>query len=190
MTSFRAAAAAIGAVFAVLAPVQAGPSVKTSYSYYNVSGSSLPEIYRSMVGAAPSANGIRGYGITTVSPSLTMSVANCQAKGSYQLGIDVVIRLPRAGGAKLGSAETAQWSRFVQFVKKHEETHRSIWMQCASAFERSFRAGGGGDCGSSHARAMKLWSKMISSCVPRQNAFDSAQRSALKAHPFMKYASR
>jgi predicted secreted Zn-dependent protease len=184
-------AAAMASTFAVLSPVQAGSSVSTSYSYYNVSGTSLQEVYRSMASSGPMAGGVRGFGTTSISPGRRMNVASCKASGKYQLGIDMVIRLPRAkGAAKLASGDAAKWNRFVQFVKKHEETHRSIWLSCAADFERSFNAGGRGDCGSSHSRAMKLWSKMLAQCNPRQNAFDAAQRSVLKAHPFVKYASR
>lgn len=191
MTCFKFAAAAI-AVVACAVPMnaQARPAISTSYSYYSVSGSTLPEIYRSMVSHAPSAAGTKGFGVTTASPGKQMSVASCKASGRYQIGIDVNIRLPRASGGGLSSSETAQWNGFVSFVKRHEENHRMIWLTCAADFERKFRASAPTDCGAAHAKAMVMWRQTVSACMPRQVAFDSGQRSVLRAHPFMKYASR
>jgi len=75
-------------------------------------------------------------------------------------------------------------------VKRHEETHRSIWATCAAEFERRFMAGAPADCAAAHGRAMAMWRQMVAICMPRQQAFDQSQRSALKSHPFMRYASR
>jgi len=191
MKCFLLLAAAYAAVIAGAAPVEAGPRITTSFSYYSVSGSSLPDVYRTMVSNAPSAGGVRGYGVTTASPAKQMNVASCRASGRYQIGVNINIRLPKiSSAARLTSAETAQWSSFVQFVKRHEETHRSIWATCAAEFERRFLAGAPADCAAAHGRAMALWRQMVAICMPRQQAFDQSQRSALKSHPFMKYASR
>ena len=128
--------------------------------------------------------------MTTASPGSQMSISHCKVTGRYQVGVNVMIRLPRASGTKLSSAESAQWNNFVGFVKRHEEKHRAIWASCAADFERKFRAGAPSDCSSAHSRAMTMWRQMVSACMPKQASFDAAQRSVLKAHPFMKYASR
>ena len=191
MTNFKFAVAAMAAaVSAMTSLAQARPVISTSYSYYAVSGSTLHEVYRSMVSRAPSAAGTKGFGVTTASPGNQMSVASCKASGRYKIGINVNIRLPRANGSGLSSSESAQWNGFVSFVKRHEETHRTIWLGCASDLERKFQAIAPADCGAAHAKAMALWRQTVSSCMPRQLAFDSGQRSVLRAHPFMKYASR
>lgn len=173
------------------APVQAQPKTTVTYSYYAVSGDTLRDIYRSMVRSSPSVNGTRGFGITLASPGRQMNVASCRATGRYQLGMSLNIKLPRVvdtGG--LTASEVSQWNRFSQFVRTHEDTHKAIWLACAADLERKFLAGPADDCGSSHARAMKLWKEMVSACQPKQAAFDAAQRGVVKAHPFMKYASR
>jgi predicted secreted Zn-dependent protease len=165
--------------------------MSTHYSYYTVSGNSLPEIHRSIVEHAPSLNGLKGYGLTTALPGPQMSVAHCQASGHYQLGIAITEKLPRVSPSSgLLSGEMSQWNRFAAFVKKHEDTHRAIWRSCGAEFERKFLAGETGNCSTAHSRAMKLWREMVVSCMPKQMAFDVAQRSVLRAHPFMKYASR
>ena len=191
MTCFKFAAAAVAAaVLAAPSLAQARPTVRTSYSYYAVSGSTLPQIYRAMVSHAPTAAGTKGFGVTTASPGSQMSVASCEASGHYQIGITVNIRLPKSSGGGLSSSEMAQWNSFVGFVKRHEETHRMIWLDCAADLERKFEASAPAGCGAAHAKAMVMWRQTVAACMPRQAAFDSGQRSVLKAHPFMKYASR
>ncbi len=183
-------AAAILAALAT-ASAQAQPKTRVIYSYYEVSGDTLSEIHRSMVSRGPVVNGTRGYGVTIASPGKQMGIASCKAKGRYQLGMTLDIKLPKVGDTSgLSANEISQWHRFSQFVRKHEDTHKSIWLSCAAEFERKFLAGETEDCTAAHGRAMKLWKEMVSVCQPKQNAFDAAQRGVLKAHPFMKYASR
>ena len=191
MMCFKVAAAAMAvAVCVVSLNAEARPTISISYSYYSVSGSSLPEIYQSMKAHAPSAAGTKGYGVTTASPGKQMSVASCKAGGHYQIGVNVNIRLPKASGGGLSSSEAAQWSSFVAFVKRHEETHRMIWLDCTTTFERQFQASAPADCGAAHAKAQVMWRQMVSACMPRQAAFDAAQASVARAHPFMKFAKR
>jgi len=175
----------------IVTPALAQPNMSTSYSYYAVSGNSLAEIHRAMVSRGPVLNGARSYGLTIASPGRKMSVANCKASGHYSLAVNVSIRLPKVSGSShLSAADVGQWNRFSQFVRKHEEKHRSIWRGCSADFERKFLAGETSDCETAHSRAMKLWSQMVAACMPKQLAFDAAQRGVLKSHPFMKYASR
>lgn len=167
-------------------PADAQPTSHTKYSYFPVHGSSLPELHRSMLSHGPNANGVRGYGVTAAMPGKQLSVAACQRNGDYHFGIEFVIQLPRAANAAaLSASEQALWNRFVQFVKKHEEVHRSIWMSCAVKYERKLQASAVQNCASGQAKVTRLWSEMLATCGPKQTAFDAAQRGALKAHPFM-----
>jgi predicted secreted Zn-dependent protease len=172
-------------------PAKAQPASQTTYSYYPVSGSSLRELQNGMARGGPSANGVKGYGVTTVAPGKRMSVASCKKNGGYHFDVAFVIRLPRAASTRgLSSAEIGHLNRFVRFVKMHEETHRSIWMNFAAKFDRQLQAGGVRDCASAHAKAMTLWNKMILASRPQQIAFDQQQRGPLKAQLFMKIAAR
>lgn len=167
-------------------PADAQPTSRTRYSYFPVRGSSLPELHRNMLSNGPSANGVRGYGVTTAMPGKQMSVAACKRNGAYQFGIEFVIQLPKvANPAALSVAELGLWNRFVQFVKKHEEVHRSIWMNYAVKYEQKLQASAVRNCASGQATVNRLWSEMLAAGGPKQAAFDAAQREALKAHPFM-----
>jgi predicted secreted Zn-dependent protease len=180
--------AVFGLVFLVhqALPVSALPTSHTTYSYFPVHGNSLPELHRDMISHGPTAKGVRGYGVTSASPGKQMSVASCKKNGDYHFGVEFVIQLPKAANpAALSNSELALWKRFAQFVKKHEEVHRSIWMDCAALYDRKLLAGTAQDCASGQAKVAALWSEMLAVCGPKQVAFDQEQRGVLKAHPFM-----
>lgn len=167
-------------------PARAQPTSHTTYSYFPVRGNSLSELHRDMASRGPTAKGVRGYGVTSAMPGKQMTVAACKRNGGYQFGIEFVIRLPKAANpAALSAAELGLWNRFAQFVKKHEEVHRSIWMNCAVKYEQKLLASAERSCASGQAKVTRLWSEMLATCGPKQIAFDAAQRGALKAHPFM-----
>ena len=164
----------------------AQPTSHTTYLYFPVHGSSLPELHYDMVSHGPTANGVRGYGVTAAKPGKQLSVESCKRNGDYHFGVEFEIHLPRAANpAVLSVSELALWNRFAQFVKKHEETHRSIWMGCAAEYDRMLQASAPQDCASGQANVAALWSEMLATCQPKQVAFDEGQRGVLKAHPFM-----
>jgi predicted secreted Zn-dependent protease len=169
----------------------AQPTSHTKYSYFPVQGSSLPELHSNMVRHGPTANGVRGYGTTAATMGKKMGINACKANGGYHFDVEFLIKLPKATNpAALSPAERGMWNRFAQFVKKHEETHRTIWMGCAAEFDRMLQASGSQDCPSRQARAMTLWNEMLASCSPKQVAFDQAQQGVLRQSPFIKQAAR
>ena len=167
-------------------PAYAKPTSHTTYSYFPVHGNSLWELHRDMVSHGPTAMGVRGYGVTAASPGKQMSVEACQRNGDYHFGVEFEIKLPRvANPAALSATELALWNRFALFVKKHEEVHRSIWMECAATYDRKLQSSPPRNCASGQAEVATLWREMLVSCGPKHIAFDMGQRGALKAHPFM-----
>ena len=174
-----------------LSSVKAQPASRTSLSYYAVTGDTLADLRRDMMRKGPRSEGGIGYGMTTVRPGKKMSVAACKSIGRYAFDAEFVIILPRlATDAKLSAAERQQFSGFVGFVKRHEETHRSIWMKYIARAERDFRAAATADCAQAHTRAMRLWQAMMANCRQIHTAFDKQQRGPLRSHPFIKTAKR
>lgn len=172
-------------------PANARQTAHTVYSYYPVSGQSLQEIHQNMVLNGPSSNGVKGFGVTSVVPGNQMSVSSCVKSGNYHFDLKFIIRLPKIGNAvNLSGIELAQVAKFVKFVQKHEETHRSIWMNYAARYERLLQGSGSKDCASSHAKAMALWKQMMDASRPDQISFDQAQRSVLNSQQFIRLAAR
>ena len=116
-----------------------------------------------------------------------MAAKSCRIS-DYGHKIDFVIRLPKIKDEKkLSSAERARFQKFSQFLKKHEETHRSIWLDCAAKLESRVASISVKSCNEAEAKSEKLWADMRRSCNQRHQAFDAAEQKRLLQHPFLRY---
>ena len=180
---------AMGFVAVASLPAIAKPIYTTKYSYYAINGDTAQEIYTAMIRRGPHVNGARAYASTSATSSQEGKLAQGQICSiqDYRLKIDFVIRLPRIKNEKVLTGTTkARWQQFSRFLKKHEETHRSIWLDCARDLERQVKAISVADCGVADAKATKLWEQMRKSCARKHDAFDAAEQKRLVRHPFVK----
>jgi len=179
---------ASAALFAL--PAQAATVANSHYEYYTISGRTLVEIYDSMLKRGPHVDGAKAYASTSATSSQEGKLVqgkSCSI-GDYKLKIDFVIRLPKLrDDAKLTSAERKRFQRFSQFLRQHEETHRSIWLDCAAKLEAKIGKLGGKTCGEAEKKSEKLWAEMRRSCNQRHQAFDAAEQKRLLQHPFLRY---
>ncbi len=167
----------------------AQPSQTTKYVYYTISGDSASKVYNAMIRRGPHVNGAKAYASTAATSSQQGKLSQgkaCEIQ-DYRLKIDFVIRLPKVSNPKaLTGAAGSRWQQFSQFLKKHEETHRSIWLECAAQLEKDVRAINAPDCSVADAKATKLWAQMRQSCSRRHDAFDAAEQKKVLKHPFVK----
>jgi predicted secreted Zn-dependent protease len=172
-------------------PASAAATSQTIYSYFPVSGSSLAQLYSSMLHTGPVSNGTRGLGATSVQRGADMSLNHCKRFGTYPLAMLFVVRLPAlTGGRQLSPSEKAVWTRFVSFVKNHELGHRAIWLSEAAKLQKELDIRKLGSCEAANAKAQMIWSRLMSASLPRHAAFDAAQRGKLTALQFFRFANR
>lgn len=181
----------LGVVFCVLSPAlaEAKPVQSTKYVYYNVGGDTAASVYKAMLSRGPNVNGAKAYAATSAVSSQDGKLA--QAKScviqDYQVKIDFVIKLPKLRNeAVLPAPDRSRWRQFSQFLKAHEETHRSIWLGCAQELEAKVRAIKAKGCDEAEARASKLWDAMRRSCSKKHDSFDKAEQKRLMQHPFVR----
>ncbi len=126
----------------VASAAHAGTIAKTRYEYYLVTGKTLVDVYNSMLRRGPHVDGAKAYASTSATSSQEGKLVtgkSCRIT-DYKLKIDFVIRLPKIKDeVTLSSAERGRFQKFSQFLKKHEETHRSIWLDCAAKLETESR---------------------------------------------------
>ena len=167
----------------------AKPVYKTKYTYYTVSGDTAEEIYGAMLRKGPRVNGAKAYAATSATTTQEGGLRqgrSCQVQ-NYRLKIDFNISLPKIRNEKvLSRSDRRRWRQFSAFLKKHEETHRAIWLGCAKRLERQVRSIKTKSCASADAKAQKLWNRMRSACAKKHNAFDAAEQKKLMSHPFVK----
>ena len=167
----------------------AQPANTTKYSYYPVAGDSSNSIYAAMLRYGPHVNGQKAYAATSATTSQDGKLVQAESclVQDYRLKIDFVIRLPKIKNeALLSPADKLRWQEFSRFLKKHEETHRSIWLGCAQEMENQARAIHSPTCAGAEAEAEKLWDQMRQNCAAKHNAFDTAEQKTLMQHPFVK----
>jgi predicted secreted Zn-dependent protease len=192
-TRFAMGVALAGAVLTVATAAGAAPHSRTKYTYYTIKGQSAQEVYSSMIKWGPHVNGARAYAATSATSSQEGKLVpgkQCRVT-DYQFNIDFVIRLPKlANEASLQGETKKRWAAFSTFLRKHEETHRSIWLGCAQELEDQVRALRADDCDDVDRQAAKLWDKIRAQCNVKHDAFDAAEQKRLAVHPFVKLVIR
>jgi predicted secreted Zn-dependent protease len=190
---FRLGLIGLAGLLALAGTGEAKPVQTTRYTYYTISGSSPEAVYAAMLRRGPDVNGVNAYATTLATSSQEGKLVmgkDCQLQ-DYRFKIDFVIKLPRLKNeAALPAGARSDWQKFAAFVKRHEETHRAMWLQCAAELEPKVRALRGKDCAAVDKKADQLWSKMRENCSKRHRAFDAAEQKRLLNTPFVKLVMR
>jgi predicted secreted Zn-dependent protease len=184
---------AVGAVIMITAPgpesAQSAPAFTTKYSYYGVSGGSTTGIFASLLKRLRRVNGRRHHAFTSINiskPKIVRSAKGCSVGG---LSVSFLILLPRLDNeASLSANDRRLWRQFSTFVRKHEETHRAIWMGCVRTIEARAAGLRGRSCGEIERKAQSIVEQTKASCRKKDAAFDAAEQRRLDNHPFMKAA--
>jgi predicted secreted Zn-dependent protease len=184
---------AIAVVVALLAggssTALAKPKSTTQYKYYPVSGDSAVELYIAMMKRGPHVNGDQAYASTTATQTLDgrfVRTSNCRLH-DMNLSFQFTIRLPKLQSTKgLPKTTRDRWQAFSQFLRKHEETHRTIWLACAAAFEKRAMAVKASTCEAADAEIARLADAARIACNKKHDAFDAAEQKRVAKHPFVK----
>lgn len=146
-----------------------------SYSVGGTTAASLVSYMRSNP-----FHGSRGDAVANIRPNYSLSMVTRQTGGtcrasSVNLNIRFVMTLPQARSASaMGSSTRSAWNSFVAFARQHEQTHRSIYIQCGNAFVAKAERLTASNCGSLQASIRRLLETEKAVCERRQRAFDRA----------------
>ena len=170
------AALTAGMVAGLCTAAMAEVRSSTQSRSYNVGGATA----RSLVSYMRSRpfHGSNGDAVANIRPSYALSVATRQSgsvcrASKVTLNMRFVMTLPRAQSASAMSASTrSAWNAFVAFTRRHEETHRSIYVQCGNNFVAKAERMTASNCGALQASIRKLLEREKSACESRQRAFD------------------
>jgi predicted secreted Zn-dependent protease len=181
-----------GLAFAFLSVAAAArPAGDTSYEYYNVSGSDAASLHNNMIRRGPHLSGKNAYALTTMRSTQTgrlIQGKTCKVS-NYNVGMSFKMKLPKLrDGTKLSGAERGRWNAFAAFVKRHEETHRAIWLGCGRDMERRVAGLRAANCNAWEAAEKKIVAAVVSSCNAKHQAFDAAEQRSLARHPFVRAA--
>jgi predicted secreted Zn-dependent protease len=192
VTSLLRAAGATVAAVTICFGSQVGAQPSTSYVHYLVAGNSAQTLFESMLNNGPRVGGGKAYASTRMDPNLaastTSSGGQCRVS-SFKMNMTFTIRLPQLDETrKIEPALRQSFARFYVFAKRHEETHRTIWLQCAA--EAELRATGviAATCAEAEARSLKIVEEISRLCDRRHAEFDAGEQKKLSKHPFLRQA--
>ncbi|MGE4244924.1 MAG: DUF922 domain-containing protein [Parvibaculaceae bacterium] len=193
----RAIGLAAVAALAVSAPFGGGaagkPVTTTKIVNYTVSASTASGLDSEMASLGPYHGSERAYANIVVRPNYDGKLVQgriCRLE-NFKVTAGFTMTLPvLARGTKLTKTLNSQWKSFANFARRHEETHRTIWLECLAKAERRALALRVADCGTLSREVDKVFETEWQICERRQQAFDAAERTKLMRHPLIVAASR
>jgi len=168
---------------------EAAPAFTTRYAYYKISGENAADVYISMLKRGPHVRGEKAYAATLMESSQSgkLQQTNSCRMINYKISAEFTIRLPKlADETALSPSVRSRWQQFSGFLRKHEETHRAIWMGCAKEMEARIGALRAGDCDALERKAQAIRDQVQKACTRKHTAFDAAEQKRLARHPFVK----
>ena len=160
----------------------AGTSSTTTTRYYSVSGTAKSTLARKMRNNP--FRGDRGGAVANIRPKYTLNLTTKKGVGKCQISrtnlkVHFTLTLSRAKESAMSSGMRASWRSFVNFARRHELKHRSIYMQCARSFVAKAQRLSGSSCGAVKSQARRLLRTANQAYEKRQTAFDRGQRRRL-----------
>lgn len=101
-----------------------------------------------------------------------------------------VLTLPKAVDYEAMDARTrSMWNGFVAALKRHEETHRAIFLRCGGKFvPAAERLTGPASCAGLERKVRRSIEQAYKSCMAEQRAFESRDRPRILGLAFIKAA--
>jgi predicted secreted Zn-dependent protease len=159
---------------------------------YWVGGTTAPALVSYM--KSRPFHGSNGAAVANIRPSYNLSIAT-RPKGSacsatVDLRINFVMTLPNAKQASsMSSGTRSHWNTFVSYARRHEETHRSIYMDCGRSFVLKAQRMTAASCGTLQGKIRGLLEAEKRACNRRQIAFDRADYGRIFGLGLFKQAS-
>jgi predicted secreted Zn-dependent protease len=143
-----------------------------------------------MLRRGPHVGGAKAYASTRMEPSIsaqTVQGANSCRIGQFKINMTFNIQLPQLRkSANIDPTLRKSFNRFYEFARKHEETHRAIWLKCAAEAEAKVTRVVAKTCSDAEAQGLKIVEDVASECDARHLAFDASEQKRLVNHPFIK----
>jgi predicted secreted Zn-dependent protease len=101
-----------------------------------------------------------------------------------------VLTLPKATDyARMDAGTQSMWNAFVAGLKRHEETHRQIFLGCAAKFvPAAAKLTGPAGCLGLKRKVQRYIDQQYESCLSEQRAFEARDRARILGLAFIKAA--
>ena len=169
---------------------QAGAELLTRYEHYLVAGDTPQRLLASMLSNGPQVGGGRAYASTRMDPRVEISTERIGGQcriAILNINMNFTIRLPQLKPDQtIGPTLRQIFDRFYAFAKRHEETHRAIWLQCSAEAAALASGTSAATCQEAEVKSLKIVESVSMRCNRRHAEFDAAEQKLLHQHPFMR----
>jgi len=161
---------------------------------YVVSGKSAMEVAAYM--RRRPFRGDYGPAIANIRPRYAFTFKTDQRRdhcrvSQFRLSIDFTMTLPKARNRQAFNRRTlSAWRSLRGFTRRHELTHRKIYLGCAKRMERAALKLRPRYCGGIGWQIRKILKEEKRACKDRHLAFDRREIKRLKYHRFFELARR
>lgn len=182
------AAIAIGSVLGAWQGALAQPLQDTVIKYYTVESTTASSLNEEMIAKGPLHGPGRAYANIVARPDYSGHLVqgrSCRLEG-FTVRAEFTMTLPRLGeNTRLPPSLLARWKSFETFVRRHEEGHRSIWIETMEEAEARISALSAPTCRQLQVEIDEVFQKHWSAGERRQIAYDLADQAKLVRHPLL-----
>ncbi|KAB2868692.1 MAG: DUF922 domain-containing protein [Bauldia sp.] len=162
-------------------PAAADVRTTTTTRSYSVGGSTASALVSYM--RSRPLQGDYGNAVANIHPTYSLRVATAAGKGGCRasnvtLSIHFRLTLPTARSTSSMAASTrSAWNSFAAYARRHEDTHKRIYVQCGNNFVAKARRITASSCAAVQASIRRLLESEKRICETKQRAYDRAERS-------------
>jgi predicted secreted Zn-dependent protease len=169
-------------------PAVASVRHHTSYSYFQIKGNSAVEIYVSLLAHAKGPSGHDAFATTATEIAQHGRYLPGKSCRTFSTSSDATfkISLPKLAKGKASKSVVRGWQGFSSVLKRHEEHHRALWLNCAAAFNQIALRLKENNCDQLKSKFSALWNTMKSNCAKQNQAFDLSEQSQFLKQPFIR----
>ncbi|MCB1501557.1 MAG: DUF922 domain-containing protein [Bauldia sp.] len=177
-------------------PANAEVVSTTSYGSHPVKGTT-PKSVLAYMNAHPIIDPDDGPAYANLTHDHTVSIRTGASGGACRVSSitfrwQFVLTLPTAVDyARMDGATKSMWNAFLAAMKRHEETHRAIFLGCAKKFvPAAERLVGPASCAGLERKVRQSIDKAYQACMNEQRAFEKRDRPRILGLPFVRAATR
>jgi predicted secreted Zn-dependent protease len=179
---------ALGAVLSGLESARAEPPTVTKINYYTVEATTAQSLNEQMITRGPMHGPGRAYANIVAKPDYSGQLvqgSTCRVE-DFLIEAEFIMTLPRLGaGTKLSRDVATRWESFQSFVRRHEEGHRTIWIETMDKAQTRITALRAPSCQELQVRIDGAFQEEWSAGERRQDAYDRADQQKLASHPLL-----
>jgi predicted secreted Zn-dependent protease len=183
--------AATGSVLSGIQSAQAQPPTVTKIKYYTVNATTAESLDQQMIARGPVHGPGRAYANIVARPDYSGQLVQGQTcrLENFTVTAEFTMTLPKLGGAKLSRDLATRWESFQGFVRRHEEGHRTIWIETMQKAQTRISGLSAPTCPHLQAQIDGVFQEEWRAGERRQDAYDVADQQKLVRHPLLQAAS-